>query len=126
MKKQIVKFIVIGVLNTIVYYILYFIFLQLNFDYKISVLFATTLGIIFSFKTLGKYVFNNEDKSLIIRFILSYVFLYGVNLSFIYLFNIFINNYYWSGFFAIFPYSIVSFLINKWVVFTSQGEKCEV
>jgi putative flippase GtrA len=115
--SQLFKFIVTGSINTLFYYLVYSIFIFLEFSYHLSVLFATLIGVLFSFKTFGKFVFNNEDKSLIYRFISIYIVLYILNISFIFIFDNYLNNYYISGFFATILCAIFSFILNKKFVF---------
>ena len=55
--KEIINFIKVGIVNTIFYYLMYGIFIFLGFDYKIAVLFANLIGVLFNFKTFSKYVF---------------------------------------------------------------------
>jgi len=115
--NQLISFILVGIINTMFYYIVYSGFIFFGLDYKLSVLFATIIGVLFSFNTFGKYVFNNSDKKLIFRFISVYVLLYFLNISFIALFNIFLKNYYVSGFIATILCAIISFVLNKYFVF---------
>lgn len=121
LNRQVVHFVLIGLVNTIVYYTFYSMFLFLQLDYTVSVVFATILGVLFNFKSFGKYVFNNDKNSLIYKFIGVYVILFIVNIIFINFFYVFLNNYYVAGFLAIFPYSVISYYLNKEFVF-KKGE----
>ncbi len=120
LKKQIVRFLIVGILNTVVYYILYSLFLYFKFDYRMAVAFATIIGVLFNFKSFGKYVFDNNDNSIIYKFIGVYIILFLTNILLINVFYILINNYYIAGFFAIFPYAIVSYYLNKEFVFKKK------
>lgn len=124
LKKQIFNFILVGILNTLVGYTLYVLFIYLGFEYIISVLFATILGVIFNYKTIGKFVFDEKSKNSVLKFIFVYIIVFIVNISVIKIFKIYGFNDYISGFFAIIPASIVSFLLNKFYVF--KGNKSEI
>ncbi|WP_416385437.1 GtrA family protein [Sulfurimonas sp.] len=118
MKRIVSSFILVGIMNTIFYYSIYVLFLYIGLEYSISVLLATILGVLFNFKTFGKYVFKDDDNKLIFRFISVYIVLYIVNITIINIFNYYIQNYYISGFLAIFPTVTLSFILNKKIVFT--------
>lgn len=117
LKKQILKFLLVGIINTGVYYALYSFFIYLKFDYKWAVLFATISGAFFSFKTFGKFVFKNSNKNIIYKFLFSYSILYLFSIAFINIFEKIFFNYYISGFFATLCCAILSFILNKWYVF---------
>jgi putative flippase GtrA len=115
--KQIVNFIKVGVINTVFYYLLYSVLIFLGLNYKIAVFLATIIGILFSFKTFGKFVFNNEDKNLVFKFILVYIILYFVNIGLIGIFKNYETDLYISGLFATLLCAALSFILNKWYVF---------
>lgn len=121
-KKQITNFILVGGINTIFYYTLYSFLIFINFNYIIAVLLATIIGVFFNFKTFSKFVFYNNDNSLLYRFIITYIVLFFLNILFIKIFSLFGLNYYYAGFFAIIPYSIISFLLNKFYVFKNSNK----
>lgn len=115
--KEIIRFILTGITNTIFYYLLYSFFIYMKFDYKISVLLATIIGVFFSFKTFGKFVFDNEDKTLLFKFLSVYILLYFINISIISILNTYNINLYIAGLFATFCCTVLSFILNKWYVF---------
>jgi len=122
--KLFFKFIIIGIINTIFYYLLYSIFVFIFNDYIFAVIFANLIGILFSFKTFGKYVFNNEDKKLLYKFLIVYCWNIVLNILLIRLFNEFIdNNLYLSGLFSTAVVAVNSFFLNKYYVFQKRGAK---
>jgi putative flippase GtrA len=117
LKKQIINFIIVGVVNTVFGYTLYSLFIYLGLNYVLSVLFATILGILFNFKSIGKFVFSSDDNKLIVKFFLVYVVVFFINILVIKYLKEFGFNDYISGLFAIIPASITSFVLNKYLVF---------
>jgi putative flippase GtrA len=115
---QIHRFLIFGSINTIVYYALYSFFLYMSIGYKFASLFATILGVFFSFKTLGRHVFSSGDNdSIFYKFLMVYSFIYVLNITFINAFNAALTNYYVSGFLSILLCAFISFLLNKYFVF---------
>jgi len=114
---QVIRFIGVGIINTLFYYMLYSLFIFSGFDYKAAVLVATVIGVFFSFKMFGRFVFKRDENHLIIKFIFVYCVLYLLNVVLIKEINIHLNNYYLSGFIAALICAFFSFILNKFVVF---------
>lgn len=118
LNNEVIKFILVGILNTIFYYLLYTFFIYIDFSYILAVVFATCIGVVFSFKTFSKLVFNNKDNKLIVKFIIVYGFNIVLNIfiikSYLYLFN---ENLYTAGLFATVIVALNSFILNKFYVF---------
>lgn len=118
-KKQIIKFILVGIINTIFGYGLYALFIYIGFHYFYATLFATILGVVFNFKTTGKIVFNSSENRLIYKFVIVYICIFLLNLSIIKFFKYLTFDDYMSGLFAIVFCAIVSFVLSKIYVFRS-------
>jgi putative flippase GtrA len=114
--KQIINFILIGITNVIINYSLYSLFIFIGLNYILASLFSTIISILFNFQTFKRFVFKTKNNSLI-NFIGVYVVVYLTNIFFIYIFYLFGFDYYISGFLALFPCAIVSFVLNKFYVF---------
>lgn len=117
MDNQFVRFVIVGIVNTLFYFSIYSIFLFFTNNMRLSVLIATIIGILFSFRTLGVYVFNNENKSLIFKFFIVYGLLYIVNINFIIMIDIVTNNLYSAGFISSIFMAVLTFYVNKYLVF---------
>ena len=124
LKKEIVSFILVGILNTIFGYLLYSLFIYLGLGYILAVFLATIFGMMFNYRTIGKFVFNAKNKNSAIKFILVYVVVFLVNISVIKIFKDYGFDNYIAGLIAIFPASVVSFILNKIYVF--KEEKNEI
>lgn len=120
LKKQVIRFIIVGTINTAFYYTLFSLFIFLSIDYKFSVLFATIIGVIFSYFMFGKFVFANNRITNFSKFIFVYILLYFINIGLIFCFEIFVSNYYISGFLAMIICAILSYILNKKIVFTKK------
>jgi len=111
-----IRFILVGILNTVFGYSMFSLFIHIGFHYGIAVLFSTILGVLFNFKTFGKLVFNNTNHRLIYKFILTYCVLYVINVSLIKASLFFISNIYISGAIGSVLTAIFSYFLNaKWV-----------
>lgn len=120
LKQQIVRFIAVGVVNTLFGYSIYALLIYLGLNYMVAVLFATVAGVLFNFKTIGRYVFKSSDSSLFFKFIVVYSLIYGINVGLIWLFSLWNIDYYTAGFLAIVPCAAISFILNKLFVFQEK------
>jgi putative flippase GtrA len=120
LQKQILKFIAVGVVNTLFGYGIYAFFIFLGLHYMYAVLFATIAGVLFNFKTIGRYVFDSSDSSLLLKFIMVYAVVYGMNIGLIRFFTLWDIDYYTAGFLAVVPCAAISFILNKRFVFRTK------
>lgn len=79
--SQILRFLVVGTVNTGFSYGVYAVLLYLGLDYTLANLTALVLGILFSFKTQGVLVFRNADNRLLGRFIFGWTAIYLANIT---------------------------------------------
>lgn len=111
----------VGVINTIFGYSCYAILIFIGLHYSLAVMISTILGVMFNFKTLGVYVFKNNSNLLLFKFIMVYFIIYWVNIGLI---KIFYNkgfDLYFSGILALLICPILSYFLNKFVVFKRSG-----
>jgi putative flippase GtrA len=115
--NQIIKYIVVGLINTLFNYSLYALLITLGFNYFMASLFATSIGIIFSYTTFGKIVFNNISQEGLYKFI----FVYGIVFILqVFLIKEFISigySDYMAGLYAISISALISFVFNKFFVY---------
>jgi len=121
--NQLLSFFAVGVVNTIVGYSFFAFFLFLDIHYTVAVFFATLIGIVFNFFSIGKVVFNNTKKSLIFRFLIVYIILYLINVIGLRISEILEFNLYISGAVLVFPLALISFYLNKNFVFKIENSK---
>jgi putative flippase GtrA len=112
-----VRYVVVGLFNTLAGYLLYVLFLLLGFEYKLANLFALIVGICISFKTQGKFVFQNPDNTLIFKYIACWALIYFVNIFFIGQFIALGFSQYAAGALATPIAVLLSFGIQKYLIF---------
>ena len=117
MRQRLMRFLLIGLLNTGFSYSLYALFLWVGINFILANLFATVLGVIFSFRTQGAFVFGNRDWHLIWRFVPVWVFIYMINVMLIALILQVLPNAYIAGALALPATVILSFLLQRRFVF---------
>lgn len=119
--NKFIRFLFVGILNTIFGYSLFAIFIFFNMHYSLAVLCSTILGVLFNFKTIGKLVFDSHDNSLIFRFVAVYIVIYILNISFLWFFKYLgFGNMYINGMVLLAPLAVVSFVLNKKFVFRNK------
>ncbi|BBN58992.1 GtrA family protein [Hydrogenovibrio marinus] len=115
------KYLTIGVVNTLVGYFLLVVLLFFGFHYAAAVLLATVAGILFNYRTYGIYVFNNKSWRYLFRFFMIYAALYFLNVSIIAFFNQYNMNLYLASFLALIPIAYLSFFLNKRYVYAKKN-----
>ena len=115
--RQFIKFIFVGMLNTLFGYGCFAFLLYMDMHYSIALLLSTILGVAFNFKTTGTLVFGSHNNRLIFRFIGSYMIIYIINAS-----GIAVLLYagfppHLGGAILIVPMAVIAFLLNKKFVF---------
>lgn len=122
--NKFIKFLIVGVLNTVFGYSLYAFLLKfMGFHYSLAVLFSTVMGVLFNFKTTGKLVFNNSKNTLIFKFIGVYIVIYALNTGFLSIFDKYKFDLYIAGAILILPMAIISFVLNKKFVFEGKNNE---
>jgi putative flippase GtrA len=116
-KNQFLRFLAVGILNTVFGYSLFAFFFYCGFSYVIAALLSTCLGILFNFRTLGKFVFNHTHKGLLWRFLLVYAITYFFGITIIKIGTYFLQNIYIIGAIGTPITAITAYLLNKHLVF---------
>lgn len=111
-----IKFILVGILNTIFGYCVFALLLYLGLHYSFAVVLSTILGILFNFKTTGCLVFKNKENKLIFKFFAVYAIICSINILLLRTAEVFHVNLYLAGFVSTGLMAILSFILNKnWV-----------
>lgn len=114
---QFIRFLIIGTINTVFSYGVYTLMLFVGIEYQFASLCAVISGVIFSFNTQGKFVFNNTNKKLFVRFTVCWFLIYLFNIFLIGKFISFGFNAYESGAITLIPVTLFSYLVQKLIVF---------
>lgn len=114
---QFVRFLVVGLLNTLFGYSFFAIFLYAGIHYSLALLLATGVGILFNFKTTGVLVFKSHNNHLIFRFVAVYTLVYGVNVTLLKLLHTLGVGSYFGGAVLILPMAFLTFLLHRKFVF---------
>lgn len=115
-QHTLLRFLVVGVLNTGFSYSIYAFFVFVGLDYKLANLLSLLLGIAFSFKTQSM-VFGNRDPRLILRFASAWFVIYLINIAVIGALIRLGMNAYWAGVLALLPVALMSYAVQRWWVF---------
>jgi putative flippase GtrA len=118
--SQPLRFLLVGLLNTIFGYSIFAVLNILGLPYYLSILFATILGVLFNFKTIGKIVFKSRDNKLIFNFIIVYSFVYFLNIMGLKLVLPLKINLLMAQAILVLPLALVSYILNRTFVFKAS------
>ena len=120
LNTQWVRFLIVGTFNTLFSYSLYTFLLFMGIEYKAANFGSLAIGIVVGFNTQGRFVFDNADSKLFIRFAICWFFIYLFNIFLIGKFIYFGFNPYQAGAIAIIPVTVCSYLAQKLIVFNKH------
>jgi putative flippase GtrA len=111
------KFLIVGVLNTLVGYAIYVALLVLGFPYLAALLVATVSGVAFNYFSTSRLVFKTKGaKNVLYKFIFAYVLCYAVNVAEIELIIKLEINLFFGQLMCLPPNALLSWLLmNYWV-----------
>jgi len=121
-KSRFIKFLFVGIINTIFGYSIFATLIILRLDYQYALLLATICGVMFNFKTIGTLVFKTKNNELIFRFIGVYCLIYILNVELIKIINSFGINILISQAMLVLPLAVISYVLNKKFVFNGTNK----
>lgn len=110
------KFIIVGLLNTLVGYGIYAILIFLGVHFTIASFLGTILGVLFNYFSTGLLVFE-RGRGRLVQFVMVYIIIYLCNILGIQILNMVGFNLYYSGALLVPPSAAFSFILNKYWVF---------
>ena len=120
LQVQFIRFLIVGGLNTAFSYAVYAALLSAGLGYVWANFVSLVLGILVSFGTQGHFVFGNRDGRRIVRFAACWGLIWVVNVLLITgLIRLGLNAY-WSGALTLVPIALMSYAIQKLLVFSVQ------
>ncbi len=121
--RQFIKFLIVGGMNTLVGYLVFSLFLFLNFHYTLASFLALIFGFLFNFKTYGHLVFGNRDNSLMFRYIITWTMLYLITITCLAGFKWFGINLYLANALLIPPLAVLAFFLNLKFIFVNPNHE---
>jgi len=117
LSNRFIRFLLIGGVNTLFGYGVYALLILIHLHYAAAMFFSVLAGVLFNFKTIGKFVFQSHNNQLIFRFIGVYAFLYVLQISALKGFSYLNIGPLIGGAILLLPSAILSFLLNRRFVF---------
>jgi putative flippase GtrA len=114
---QVLRFLLIGLLNTLFGYSVYAFFIIIGFHYALASLFSTILGVLFNFHTIRVYVFKNHNTQLLIRFIMVYGVVYLLNVTGLFILKAMSIGALIAGAILMLPLALGAYALHKYLVF---------
>ena len=115
--SRVIRFVLVGAINTGFSYSIYALLLFVGLGYQLANFCSLVLGILFSFKTQGHFVFRNADNRLLGRFVLCWILIYVCNIAVIGWIIAFGFDAYSAGALALPITILLSYLTQKYFVF---------
>ena len=120
LNKTLTRYLLVGMVNTVFGYSMFALLAYLGVHYTVAVFFSTVIGVFFSFKTFGRFVFMQSDWRLIWRFISVYGFLYSVNVGCIFVLMMYIDNVYAANALTLVFIAGLGFVLNRSFVYANS------
>lgn len=122
LQRELITFIIAGSINTLVGYGLFCLFIFVGLNHIIAITLSFCCGVLFSFQTIGRFVFRARNTRILIKFIILYIGLYFLNVALLEALKYFSSNWYLNGLITTIIVAAVSFICNKlWVFRIPEG-----
>ncbi|WP_175704203.1 GtrA family protein [Burkholderia ambifaria] len=114
---QLLRFLAVGGLNTLVGYSLFALLTYAGLAYPVAIGLATVGGVLFNFQSVGRLVFDGAPRSRFWRFVGVYCVIYLLNLGGVRLLLGLDANIYIANALTLLPLSVIAFILNRRLVF---------
>lgn len=116
-RLRVVRFIAVGILNTIFGYVVYLLGLFAGLQPEIALAVSIAIGATFNYFTTGRLVFGHASLDRMLRFFASYAALYVVNAIALRVFVAFGIAPAYAQALLVLPFAAISYLVFKFLVF---------
>lgn len=120
LNSQLLRFLLVGGLNTVVGYALFAAFVWMGLAYPLAIGLATMLGVAFNFQSTGRLVFGGAPLSQLGRFAGVYGIVYLLNVGSVALLSRTGLNVYVANAVVILPLALVAFVLQRRFVFAAS------
>lgn len=121
-RSRFVRFLTVGVINTLFGYGVYALLILLGTHYTLAALISTVCGVLFNFKTIGLLVFKDKRNSRIWSFVAVYAVTYGMNIGLLKVFLIFGVGPLPAGAILLLPMALVAYTLQRLLVFRTATD----
>lgn len=118
--KELISYLIVGILSTLINFIVYYIMFFLGIDYKVSNTAAFIISVIFAFVANKKYVFLSDNSFLkeAIKFFSGRIFIYTLDIGMMIFFIEYLNTgeymaKIWTNIFIVFA----NYFLSKFWIF---------
>jgi putative flippase GtrA len=115
--KRFLRFIVVGAVNTAFGYSVFALLILAGAHYAVAALLSTICGVLFNFRTTGRFVFKNRDSSLLLRFAGVYAICYVAGVLLLRFSRALGVDILLAAAVLAFPMAVFSYTLNRLLVF---------
>ena len=115
-----IRYLIVGAINTGFGYSVFALLTYTGLHYPLALFFATVAGVLFNFRTFGRFVFTNTDWRLIWRFFAVYSLLYVVNVASVFVIMMYLDNVYMANAIVLVFIASLGFVLNRSFVYANH------
>ncbi len=120
LNTMLIRYLLVGILNTAFGYAVFALLVFLGLHYTLALFFASVAGIVFNFRTFGRFVFSQSDWRLIWRFFAVYGLLYVINVGCVFILLKYLHNVYAANAITLLFIASLGFLLNRRFVYANH------
>lgn len=119
--KRFLRFLVVGGANTAFGYGVFALLILIGTHYAFAALISTICGVLFNFQTIGRFVFENHDSALLLRFVGVYAIGYVIGVLLLRLSKALGVDVLLAAALLAFPMALLSYSLNRLLVFRAPA-----